>query len=105
MDIPFSSRSKFFAPISEALDAAGGCPRVGGVLIELSPEGYGGVVRVDVSGDRTDTFGSDWEGSDYTRFPARIRAAATVLRTRRCFGRFLIVHDQGQLTISALGVR
>jgi hypothetical protein len=103
VDIPVSSRSKFFDPISRALDESGGCPALGSpVRVSLSQEGYEGEIIVIITPDHEDTFASDWEGSDVSRFPARIRAAATVLRMRQCFGKFIIQHEHGNLVIARL---
>ena len=100
MRTEFATRSSFLPAINGAFDAAEECPGSGtGVIVRLSPQGYPGTVQVDVTEDASDSFDSDWEGADPTRFPARIRAAATVLRDRRCFGRFVVRHEQGHLTI------
>jgi hypothetical protein len=101
MNIPYATRSRFFEPLHEALTAHGKCPGQGNaVTLTLSEEGYDGEIIIEISADPFDEFLSNWEGRDPTRFPARIRAAATVLRERRCFGRFLISHRQGLLSIT-----
>lgn len=100
MDIRFVSRSKFIGPIREALEAAGGCVALDQPLrVLMSEQGYPGSVHVTISWERDDEFSSDWEGADRTRFPVRIRAAATVLRDQRCYGPFLITHQDGVLSI------
>lgn len=100
MDIPFVTRSKFIEPIQEALKAAGGCVALDRPLRVLMTErGYPGRVRVTIWRERVDEFASDWEGADRTRFPVRIRAAATALRDQRCYGPFVITHREGLLTI------
>ena len=101
MNIPFSSRSKFFGPIQEALDeAVGGRDFQRPIKVLLDDGGYPGSIRVRISRDSADEFAADWERSDWTRIPARIRAAATALRDRGCYGRFLITHQDGALTIA-----
>jgi hypothetical protein len=101
--IEFTARSSFLPAINEAFDAAGECPGAENtVIVQLSRQGYPGTIQVDITEDASDSFDSDWDGTDLTRFPARIRAAATVLRNRRCFGRFVIRHEQGHLTINRM---
>jgi hypothetical protein len=100
MKLKYSTRSSFFPLIHAAFDSQGSCPNERDpVKVELSQQGYDGQVIVELSPQSRDEFEADWEGNDETRFPARIRAAATVLRDRKCFGRYLISHDQGRLTI------
>ena len=101
MNIKFTTRSDFFEPIREALEAHGRCPdQETPILVALSEEGYDGEILVEVLPEPDDAFLSNWEGSDPTRFPARIRAAATVLREAKCYGRFLIAHRQGLLSLT-----
>lgn len=100
MRIPYLSRSRFLAPISAALDAQDGRLSAGDHLdVMLTPQGYDGTVTVEVDRDDSGTFYAEWEGSDVTRFPVRIRAAATALRDRRAFGRYTISHENGLLRI------
>jgi len=73
------------------------------LAVEFEKEGgYKRSVRVRVDPDRPDEFWSDWAGSDPTRFPARIRAAATALRDHTKGGVFRIAHEDGRLTIEPL---
>lgn len=91
----YNDRSSFFEPIEQALDRAGGeWP----VRVVLAPKGYKGEAVVVIGQDDRE-FETGWQGADETRFPARIRAAATVLRRRGMFGRFRIWHDDGVLVI------
>jgi hypothetical protein len=100
MYIPYAARSRFFEPIEGALHDAGRCPDAGApVSIRLAPGGYDGAIVVDTSSGENSAFAAEWQRSDPTRFPARIRAAATVLRSRGCAGRFLITHHDGLMTI------
>ncbi|RLI69998.1 hypothetical protein DRO97_11300 [Archaeoglobales archaeon] len=69
------------------------------VTIRLSPQGYNGKIRVSIEEANFTTFWADWEYSDPTRFPARIRAAAYALFRQGCFGEFIISHKTGILTI------
>ncbi len=72
------------------------------VIVELGAGGYPGTVRVELTEEANDSFATDWERADPTRFPARIRAAATALRDKRCFGVFSVSHDEGRLTIDRI---
>lgn len=98
MHLPYSTRSKFFAPIEAALAAVGN--RLDEPLtITLEPLGYSrdAVVEIGAGGERT--FWTDWESQHPTRFSARVRAAATVLKRRGLSGHFRIVHENGSMRI------
>lgn len=103
MTIPFVIRSQFLAACQEAI--VGQPPRAVGesVSVRLPQGGYQGQVEVTIRPEPEAGFDNDWEGTDPTRFPVRIRAAATALRDARCFGRFRISHQDGNLTIQRLG--
>jgi len=47
-------------------------------------------------------FETDWKGADVTRFPARLKAAATCLREKKWFGRYRISYADGLLVIDCL---
>lgn len=47
-------------------------------------------------------FESNWQGRDETRFPARIRAAATALRDTAHLGKFRVSHRDGMITITTI---
>jgi hypothetical protein len=102
MDITFATKSKFFDPINSAIEENGPCKAGSPITVLLTEEGYEGEIHVHITPDSTESFATDWEGSDPTRFPARIRAAATVLKMRRCYGQFLISHEGGILAILPL---
>jgi hypothetical protein len=98
-------QSKFVAPIWAAIQQAEGGVRSGRpIIIHLDEErdGYAGEVLVELDRENPETFQTNWDGDDESRFPARIRAAATVLRDAGSFGRFLIKHDSGQLIVAPL---
>jgi hypothetical protein len=61
--------------------------------------GYDGEIQVKIQAPDELEFEAALELRDWTRFPARIRAAATALRDRGLLGRFRIGHQDGQLTI------
>jgi hypothetical protein len=62
--------------------------------------GYGGSIRVKIEKSQSLEFQADWESQDWTRFPARIRAAATAPRDTGHFGTFDISHQDGTVLIS-----
>jgi hypothetical protein len=61
--------------------------------------GYKGDVRVRIRSRKEDEFEVSLDLSDWTRFPARIRAAATEMRDQGFKGAFQIRHDDGVLEI------
>ena len=98
MDLPFSTRSQVFEPIERALREAGG------VLdqplhIVLKRGGYQRDAYVIIRQGDPQTFWTDWESRQPSRFSVRVRAAATVLQRCGLYGRFRITHDDGVLTI------
>jgi hypothetical protein len=98
--IPFVTRSEFLEPIANVIAqnldslAAGDV-----VLIELSSRGYPGEQMVTLTADDKSYFSSTRDWPDVTRFPVRIRAAATALRDAGLLGTFLITHKDGEMTI------
>lgn len=101
MEITFVERSRFLAPCEEAIHREQATLNAGGtVRVPFEDGGYDGRITVTIrAGDGT-SFGTDWTSTDETRFPARIRAAATALLNCGCNGQFLIVHANGVLEIS-----
>lgn len=64
------------------------------IEIDLHKEGgYPGDMSVKI--EEGDEFWSDYEGSDVTRFPARIKGCATALKDLEMFGKYRIKHDDG----------
>ena len=104
MQIRYASRSKFIDACEAVIrehqsHLAAKTP----VRVKLEePGGYDGRVIVNIDSKDRDLFGTDWEGTDPTRFPARIKAAATALLNCRCDGRFEILHSDGSLNITRL---
>jgi len=45
------------------------------------------------------SFGTDWDRPDPTRFPARLKAAATALNAVGMRGHYALTHAAGVLTI------
>ena len=94
MRINYPVRSRFLEPCEEAIrrhkeSLLAGVP----MSFVLHPcRGYNGKVRVEIESGASSDFWTDWEYSDPTRFPVRIRAAAQALYTQGCFGAFEILH-------------
>lgn len=103
MDIEYATRSRFLDACESAIrsnraDLDGG----GTVDIDLGEGGYDGRVAVTIrQGDRV-SFGTDWTSTDPTRFPARIKAAATALLNCGCEGTFEVAHADGSLAVRAV---
>lgn len=100
MDIPYVSRSKFLKECERAISAGregveNGVP----LRVNLDEGGYAGRIIVTIDGSEQGVFEADWERKDPTRFPVRIRAAATALFNCSCFGRYEISHSDGSLEI------
>ncbi|MFH1984986.1 MAG: hypothetical protein ABIL58_24350 [Pseudomonadota bacterium] len=101
MKIPHLVRDgQFTLTIAEAITAKG-C--VGPIEINLAKGGgYKGDIEVTIGPATEKNFEAEVSLNDWTRFPARIRAAATALRDAGCQGRFRIAHSDGVLTIRPL---
>ncbi|HEY1376530.1 MAG TPA: hypothetical protein VGF55_07035 [Gemmataceae bacterium] len=101
MDIAFATRSRFLDSCEDAIRRGRADLDAGGAVRVLFEEGgYPGRVVVTIREGDSGWFGTDWEGADETRFPARIKAAATALMHCGCTGRFLIAHTDGAMEIS-----
>jgi hypothetical protein len=102
MDIPYVDNSGFLEPCERAIREFQENLMAGrAILVQLDAErpGYPGRVVVEIRDGDGASFGTDWEASDRTRFPARIRAAATGLHNCGCSGRFVITHRNGVFEI------
>ena len=90
-----------FRPIIRNELQAKGCP--GKIEINLGiPRGYRGKAEVTIGEQDENEFEANVEIRDRTRFPARIRAAATALRDEGCKGQFRIYHDNGKVQITRM---
>ena len=103
MDIPYSTRSQFLDACEAAIrghraDLENGAT----VSVNLDEGGYEGRVIVTIRQDDRASFGADWTSSDPSRFPVRIKAAATALVNCGCEGAFEVAHADGSLTIRAV---
>jgi hypothetical protein len=101
MNVPHltqSDRSEFYPLIREALrQAENRFP----VAVPLGkPGGYSGSVTLTIKAANEAEFAVDLDMLDWTRFPARIRAATTALRDSGRLGTYHVTHREGQLTIN-----
>jgi hypothetical protein len=109
MNVPYLVRTQgtqFYPVILAQLHAAGLTAfRDGaGVACEFTPDGYAGTQVVSiVPGDVFEAPDFASQQGDWSRFPARIRAAATALRDFGYEGRARIAHQQGALTVAVAG--
>jgi hypothetical protein len=100
MEIAFVNRSRFLDDCEHAIrDGRDRLEDGEPVEVALDRGGYSGRAIVTVRAGDSTHFGALWEGSDPTRFPARIRAAATALLNCGCHGRYEIDHRDGALAI------
>jgi hypothetical protein len=105
MDIAFATRSRFLQDCEDAIRRSKiVLKQSGAVCVKFTPRGYDGEVVVTINPDERTAFETDWEGRDPTRFPARIKAAATALMNCGFSGQFLITHESGALKMQALTV-
>ena len=101
MEITFVERSRFLEPCEQTVLRDRAILESGGtVRVQFEDGGYVGRVTVTIRAGDATSFGTDWTSADETRFPARIRAAATALLNRGCLGQFLIAHADGVLEIT-----
>ena len=101
MDIPFLIRhSDFLLPCKSAMRKHQRQLQAGGsISISLPGGGYDGHVFVTLKPKNSITFGTNWTNNARSRFPARIKAAATALKGSGYVGRFEITHADGTLSI------
>lgn len=100
MKIKYVTRSRFLLPCKAAIHKIATKLQSGGsVSVNLPSGGYDGDVNVNLAGSNSQTFESNWNNTDPSRFPARIKAAATALKDLGYVGRYRITHSEGVLTI------
>jgi hypothetical protein len=100
MEIPYASRSRFLGKCEETIrenldDLQAGVP----LRIQFESGGYNDRIKVMIEAANHNEFQTDWEKNDPTRFPARIKAAATALQNCSCAGKYEISHDDGIVII------
>ncbi len=71
-------------------------------LKDLDNDGYSGEFEVEIGTDNNNFNVSGYNYRDITRFPARIRAAATALKLSNLLGCFRISHNNGILKINKI---
>ncbi len=103
-EITYAGRSRFFNPIKAAIQNMEKLFKNGReISFPLDKEGgYSGNIMVEIRESDHDTFWTDWAGNDPTRFPARIKAAVTVLKQEGFSGRFQIIHEDGKVSIQVV---
>ena len=103
MDIEYAIRSQFLDACEATVCEYRAELEAGGIVhVALKEGGYDGRVAVTIHPTDHAIFVTDWEGTDPTRFPARIKAAATALLNCGFEGRFDISHSGGSLTIRSV---
>jgi hypothetical protein len=98
-----TDNSSFYQIVRAALQTHGSLLKGMFSGYDLQKPGSDGIRIVDIS--EAPEFETDWtssDGIDWSRFPARTRAAATALRDTKHYGRFSIMHQDGRLEISPL---
>ena len=101
MHITYAARSRFFQPIEDVVIEERDALMMGQpIQVVLEPGGYHGHMQITIDAGDTSGFETTWAHNDPSRFPARIRAAATVLFQRACNGVFFIAHENGVMSIS-----
>src|SRR5262249_48334101 len=101
-DIPYLknvAKSKFYRIVREVIEREMPFGTSKTLACNLQKPG-GDEVAVEVVIKPGEEFQSDREYPDWTRFPARIRAAATALRDSGNFGIYSISHSESVLTIN-----
>jgi hypothetical protein len=103
VEIDYSTRSNFLDLCEAAIRGHRANLEAGGTMsVDLGEGGYDGRIVVSIRQDNRASFETDWTNSDPTRFPARIKAAATALLNCGCEGAFVVSHAEGCLTIRAV---
>ncbi len=92
-----TGRSQFYPLVLEALRESG--IRWPVVLEFPKSGGYDGTVKVTIGSATEAEFEADHELTDWTRFPTRIRAAATALRDSGRLGSYQVKHNDGTLEV------
>jgi len=103
VDIAYSTRSQFLDACEAAIRGHRADLDAGGTVhVDLGEGGYDGRIVVTIRPDDRASFGTDWTNSDPSRFPARIKAAATALLNCGCEGAFEVSHATGSLAIRSV---
>ena len=99
MIIFYSKKSKFFNIINEALININILDRITINLSFLSSQkGYEGIYEIDI---KKDSFIVNFDNT-HSRFPQRIKSAATILARLESYGKYIISHKNKMLTIQKI---
>ncbi len=100
MEIRYCTRSRFLVVCEDAIRTNESTLKRRITLnINLDRGGYNNRVLATIDASNHDEFDTNWNQKDPTRFPARIKAAATALHNCGCHGQYEITHNDGVLTI------
>jgi hypothetical protein len=104
MKIKYPRKSKFLSSIETQIRRKQkGILKGNSIMIDVRDaaleRGYKGEVTIELGPEEQDEFVTDWEHSDPTRFPQRVRVAAWVLHRNEIYGSFRISHNSGILMI------
>jgi hypothetical protein len=100
MLIQYVTRSRFLAKCEAVIKEGLSDLRKGVTLrIDFESGGYNNRVLVTIDLANHNEFSTNWNQNDPSRFPARIKAAATALHNCSCAGQYEIEHNDGVLTI------
>lgn len=103
MDIAYSTQSQFLEACEAAIREHRAELDAGEtVSVDLSEGGYAGRIVVTIRPNDRASFETDWTSSDPTRFPVRIKAAATALLNCGYVGAFEVSHADGSLAIRSV---
>jgi len=65
-------------------------------------DGYPGDIKVKIKESDETEFWSDYDSTDLTRFPARIKGCATALKDLDMYGKYRIQHEDGLLQVTKI---
>lgn len=101
MEIKFNTRrSRFLLPLQAAIRSNHSILEKGGsVYASLPGRGFPGLIQITINQPNKSSFFTNWANSDPTWFPARIKAAATALKSFGYVGCFEISHIEGRVKI------
>lgn len=100
-EIPYAGKSKFLEPLIISFKDQLDLLRNGHLIecdLKTKAAGYKGNMLIEITGCGTH-FRTNWQSSDITRFPARLKATATALLKVNALGYFEICHDKGLVVV------
>jgi len=106
VDIAYVKRSSEFLPTCEQAINESRTVLLAGESISIKfdteKRGYKAKITVEIREGDENSFGTNWNKSDPTRFPRRVVAAAAALHKSQCYGQYLVMHQNGHLEIQRL---